>query len=372
MIDMTRSLVAYLTANGWRRSEKAGPQGGLWTHPKHKKYAVPVPEPLSKDGPDWELVLDRLALVEESKPEEVERRIVGKLMDVANLRAAKDLVIEDTIPLSAGVSMVRDSWVMLRSCATTSLGAKPHIAGNYRRSADDLIDLVRMAHTRRGSFIIPIYMPVPPPEAQHEHIAGLETAPPEPSERRVMRTFAQSLSVVGSLVQPESDPTPNDVQDLIHAGVSHEFAGGLTRILRNESVAEFTADFEWAALAGPPPSTPAHVTIPAAAASRIERVSKRLKSERPARGIEFLTGPIVGVQLNDDDTGGVVTIQTVRGARQCHVSVNVTRQRLDEALDWMKQRSTALVTGRVHRTGAHLFADRRDGVGLLAHEQLHD
>jgi hypothetical protein len=367
--DIRRSLVAYLAATGWQPPAEPGAQGELWRNPDYR-YAVPVPESLDDGGPDWELVLDRLALVEDAKPDEVERRIRGRLVDVANLRAAKDLVIEDTIPLVAGVSMVRDSWVMLRSCATTSLGARPHIAGNYRKAGDGLVGLARMAHTRRGSFIIPIYMPVPPPEELPDQIAGLETAPPESGERRVMRTFAQSLSLIASVVTPESEPSPNDVQEMIHAGVSHEFAAGLTRILRNESVAEFTADFEWAALAGPAPSTPRHVAIPAAAASRIERVSRRLKSEKPARGIEMLTGPIVGVQLNDDNDGGVVTIHTVRGARPCHVSVNVSLERLDQALDWMKQRSTAIVTGRVHRSGASLFSDSRDSVGLLAHGQL--
>jgi len=368
--DMKRSLTAYLTAAGWQAPSEPGRQGELWRK-LDSRFRVPVPEPLDDDGPDWELVLNRLALVEDSTPQEVERRIRGRLVDVANLRAAKDLVIDDTIPLTAGVSMVRDSWVMLRSCATTSLGARAHIAGNYRRAGDDLIDLARMAHTRRGSFIIPIYMPVPQPQEQPNQIEGLETAPPEPGERRVMRTFAQSLSIIESVVEPEPEPTANDVQGLIYGGVSHEFAAGLTRILRSESVAEFSADFEWASLAGPAPSTPSHIAIPAAAASRIERVSQRLKAVKPVRGIEMLTGPIVGVRRNDDDTGGVVTIQTVRGARQCHVSVNVSRERLDQALDWMKQRETALVTGRVHRTGADLFADKRDGVGLLAHEQLY-
>jgi hypothetical protein len=86
--------------------------------------------------------------------------------------------------------------------------------------------------------------------------------------------------------------------------------------------------------------------------------------------VEVLTGPIVGVQRDDADTGGFVTIQTVRSARPCHVSVNVSRAMLDQALDWMKQRATALVSGRVRRTGAGLFVDERDSIGLLAHGQL--
>lgn len=368
MTDIRSSLVAYLSATGWEPSDR-GASGELWKHADYR-YGVPVPSELDEESPDWELIVGRLAMVEDTTSEEMERRVRGRLIDVANLRAANDIVIEDTIPLTAGVSMVRDSWVMLRSCATTSLGVRAHIAGNYRRAGDELIDLARMAHTRRGSFIIPIYMPVPAPERQPGQIAGLETAPPEQRERRVMRTFAESLSIIEALVQPEPEPTANDVQDLIRAGVSHEFAAGLTRILRNESVAMFSAEFEWAAAAGPVPKTATSVAIPSAAAPRIERISRRLKSEKPARGVEMLTGPVIGVQRNDDDTGGVVTIQTVRATHQCHVSVNVSRERLDQALDWMKDRSTALVTGQVHRTGASLFADRRDGIGLLTDSQL--
>jgi hypothetical protein len=335
------------------------------------RLAVPVPTALEEGGPEWELILDRLGRVEETEPFVVEQRIKRRLIDVANLHAAKELVIADTIPYAAGVSMVRDSWTMFRSCATTSLGARAHIAGNYRRRGDSILDLARMAHTRRSSFIIPIYMPVPEPEKQDDAFEGLETAPPETYERRVMRTFAESLSIIQRVLQREPEPTSSDVLDMIHAGVSQEFAASLHRILTNASVAEFSAEFEWATGAGPVPSTPRRVEIASAAAERVERVSRRLKSQRPTRGTEMLTGPIVAVERNHDDTGGIVTIQTVRAARECRVSVNVSRERLDQALDWMKQRSTALVTGRVHRTGANLFGDRKDGIGLLSHEQLY-
>ena len=369
MTDMRRSLVSYLQSVGWAAASAEGEEGQVWRR-KGSRLAVPVPVELEEGGPEWELILDRLARVEETDTELVEQRIRRRLIDVTNLRAANDLVIADTIPYAVAVSMVRDSWTMFRSCATTSLGARAHIDGNYRRRGDGILELARMAHTRRGSFIIPIYMPVPEPEEAADQFEGVETAPPETYERRVMRTFAESLSVIETVLEPEVEPTASDLMEMIHAGVSHEFAASLHRILRNESVAEFSAEFEWATGAGPTPQTPRKVEIPSAAAERVERVSRQLKSQKQKRGIEMLTGPIVAVERNHDDTGGVVTIQTVRAARDCHVSVNVSRERLDQALDWMKQRSTALMTGRVHRTGPSLFVDRKDGIGLLAHEQL--
>lgn len=369
MTDMRGDLISYLASHGWEVAAAQGAQGQLWRK-QGFQLAVPVPEEIQYGGPEWELILDRLARIEESEPETVEQRIRRRLIDVVNLRAANDLVIADTIPYAAGVSMIRDSWTMFRSCATTSLGVRPQIAGNYRRAGDRILDQARMAHTRRGSFIIPIYMPVNEPAVQEGVFEGMETAASEPYERRVMRTFAEALSAVQSVVRSQGEPTTNDVLEVIHSGVSHEFAASLHRILTNESVAEFSAAFEWASAAGPVPSTPAHVEIRAAAAAQVKVLSQRLKLEKSPRGVETLTGPVVAVQRDDADTGGVVTIQTVRGARPCHVSVNVTRERLDEALDWMKQRSTALITGRIHRTGSTLFCDRRNGIGLLAHEQL--
>jgi hypothetical protein len=368
--DMRNSLVSFLKSHGWEAPKQPGPEGGLWRK-EGSRFAVPVPRKLDDHGPEWELVLDRVGLVEGLPAPDVGRRIRGRLLDVANLRAAKDVVIEDSIPFGAGASMMRESWLMLRSCATTSLGARPHIAGNYRKTGDEIVELARMAHTRKGSFIIPIFMPITEPDEQPDQIAGMETAPPEPYERRVMRTFAESLSIVESVVEAEREPKADDLQDMIRAGVSHEFTAGLHRILKNDSVAEFTADFEWASGAGPVPSTPRRIGISAEAGPRVERVSRRLRSEKSTRGVEMLTGPIVAVQRDDEDTGGVVTIQTVRGARPCHVSVNVSRKRLDQALDWMKQRSTALVTGHVRHAGPTLFSDSRDGIGLLAHEQLY-
>ncbi|MEJ7743206.1 MAG: hypothetical protein WKF73_11995 [Nocardioidaceae bacterium] len=96
-----------------------------------------------------------------------------------------------------------------------------------------------------------------------------------------------------------------------------------------------------------------------------------MKTAGNKRQIEVLTGPVVGVHRADDDNSGVVTIQTVRNARVAHVTVNVSRQRLYEALDWMKNRETVMVEGRV--AARRLRASRRTveyGVTLLRAHQL--
>jgi hypothetical protein len=365
-------LVRYLTTTGWVPPAGEGPAGGLWRHP-NSHFTLPVPRDLSTDGLDWQQILHRIAQVEGSEVADVAARLDGRLVDIANLRAANDIVIHDTIPYPAGVVLVREGWTMLRSAATTSLGPRSHIR-RFGKTADEIVAAARMAHTRRGSFIIPIHLPLPEPEvpAKDDILPGADfTVVPESRERRVMRTFAESLAALDTVaVQPEREPGGDRIHDLIRAGVSHEFGAALHRILDQEAVSEFGASFVWASSAGPAPATPDTVAIPAAANDRIKRVAVRLKTEVASRSREYLTGPIVGVRRDDQDQAGVVTVQVSRNARLAHVNVNVSRERLNEALDWMKARSTVVVDSLVHRTSAGLLADSRDAVNLMTSYQL--
>jgi hypothetical protein len=79
--------------------------------------------------------------------------------------------------------------------------------------------IVAVARDVEARSIIPLLMPVSePPEID----PGLvDAAPPEPVERRVMRTFAEALTRMHDLVvTPEREPRPEDTLGLMFAGVS--------------------------------------------------------------------------------------------------------------------------------------------------------
>jgi hypothetical protein len=172
-------------------------------------------------------------------------------------------------------------------------------------------------------------------------------------------------------VRPEREPSPDDIVDLVRSGVSHEFSSALQRVLQEEAVAEFSAAFEWATAVPAPPSTPADIAVPSAAQARIKRVAQRLKSETPAQPTEFLTGPIVGVHRDPQTQSGDVTVQTTRSGRSTHVTVNVSPDVLDRALDWMKAREVVYVESKVHKTSRGLLADRADAIAPMRLQHLH-
>ena len=367
-------VVRYLIGTGWIAPTSPGEAGGLWRHPQ-SQFLLPVPNGLVEGGTDWQRLVERLALVEEAEVPDVLARLDGRLVDIANLRAANDIVITDTIPFNAGVTLVREGWTMLRSSATTSLGPRPYIR-KYRPAGDEIIELARMAHSKRGSFIIPIHLPIPEPKRPSAEDAepvfeGFETEIPESEQRRVMRTFAESLAALDEVaIRPEKEPTTDGVLDLIRAGVSHQFANALHRVLDEESVSEFSASFEWAPSGGPAPSSPRRVTVSSAARERVSIVAKKLKAPPAQRITEELSGPIIRVERHTDTEAGVVTVQAVRAGRVAHVNVNVSAARLDEALVWMRSRETVVVQSRVHRISTGLIADSSDAVYPLKSRRL--
>jgi hypothetical protein len=369
-------FVRYLSSTGWIAPANPGAAGGLWRHPD-SELLLPLPNELEEGGIDWQRLTERIAIVEDAEIVDVLARLDGRLVDIANLRAANDIVITNTIPFNAGVTLVREGWAMLRSSATTSLGPRAYIR-KYRPAGDQLIESARMAHTKRGSFVIPIHLPIPEPQAAvstaetgDPAFDGFEIESPESEQRRVMRTFAESLAAIDEVaIQPEREPTTDNVIDLIRAGVSHQFAAALHRVLDEESVAEFSASFEWAPSGGPAPSGTGQISVPAAARERVSTIAKQLKAPAPQRVTEELTGPIIRVERHTDTDTGVVTVQAVRAGRVAHVNVNVSSDRLDEALVWMRARETVVIQSLVHRSSTGLMADSSDAVFPLKSRHL--
>lgn len=368
MTDLQRNLSLYLASHGWHTPREPGPAGQLWGH-AGTDLSVAVPRVLREGTLDWRSITARLAEVERVSVDQVIADIMLMSTDVANLRAANDLVITDTIPYEAGTAMMQGAWRMFRACATTSRKARAHIRGNYNKDADEIAGTARMGHTKRGSFIIPLLLPVSEPVPLDEGL--VDAALPEPPERRIMRTFAEALAKVHDVVVvPEREPKQSDALNLIYAGVSAEFASGLHAILTEEAVAEFGAQFHWAPLAGKEPESLGEVTIPAEAAPLVEAVARVLRKAPTEDGVEVLTGPIIAA-ARDTDKGGTVTIDTFRNSRSTHVSVRVTDdRRFDDALDWMKRRTTVALEGRISRQGNVLMSDRHNGVEPLSARQL--
>jgi len=357
-LDLAADLRDYLILHDWVEVS-TGSIGTLWhsTSTDRERFEIGVPHSISRDSYELRGVAERLSRFEQRPPNEVEKSILHFGVDITYLRAANDAVIADTIPLSAGATMIEAARLMLRATATTAQRPRADIAGNYSKIGDDFADEIRMGHTEHGSYIIPVLVRVGrrhDADAPQEPLTGFDQRVDdyESPTRRVTRTFAETMkAVVDGVITPAREPRASIVPDLVAAGASREFVSALGRILANPAVSEFEARFDWAQSQRAPGAIPKSLSAPAAAAPLLEKAAKLMKAA-PRPRFETLSGPIVQVRQEPDSRIGFVSVSTVRNGRACEVRVWLQGGLPSEVHTWMMQRITIHVRGRVERAGS--------------------
>ncbi|MEV0752790.1 hypothetical protein [Streptosporangium sp. NPDC050280] len=274
-------------------------------------------------------------------------------MDRTELKAEADRDIVDAIPLRAASTMLGSVRFLLRSAATTAMFERSEIAGNYATRGDEVVKRAHMAHTKRGSFIIPILVPLPDVsdiESPQAPIEGIEyQALPEPFERRVTRTFAQSLNALQeTVIEPARNPTPEILYELVGRGVSREFCSHLGKILKEPNIGGLKASFEWASGVSTSVSIPREVSIDAGAVNLIEITAERLKRSKVDLSQTF-SGNIVALRHSPKDPVGEVAVATIRRGRPCEIWITLPLRDYDDAISWHREGRIILAEGVVRR-----------------------
>jgi len=364
--DLTRDVRHYLSTSGW--SERPpGPAGSLWFQDQpdqaRGERALAVPVRIEPDTSEWKGVLHRLAAFEQRPLHDVYLSITTQFVDVTRFRASDYDQIKGSIPLAAGARLAEAAYSMLRAAATTSQSPRSHIGGNFSKPGEVLAAKARMAHTEEGSYVLPIWMPLTPPEHPDQAASelGLEFhRASEPPERRVTRTLAQAMTALDEvIVRPEREPTPADLAPLVMAGVSRELVSAVHRVVGGSLVNSLEAGFTWASALHSPDAID-RVFIGSEVADRLKRAADALRRTR-RHPSEVITGPIVEIRRVPGDPFGEVSIDTVRRGRASEVRVRLNREDLNKSFTWAQTERTLLVEGSIETThgGRLLIASPR-------------
>lgn len=343
---MTASLdlVAFMSRTGWSPISE-GPAGTMWSL-RDSNTQIGVPAQIEQGSIEWQGVVDRLSAAATTDPAGIEFLILHEHLDEALLRAANDDLIIDSIPLTAGQTMVDSANKMLRAAATTARGPKANVGG-YLADGDRIYELARMGHTRRGSYLIPVLMPIPAPEetsTPEPPMPGLEFVE-EPIQRRTMRTFAEALTAVSRLVvEPAVTPKPSVAGALVVAGVSRQFLDAMHAIVSQGSVRSFGAQFTWAGAVTAPKRDAGTVEIPHDAAPLIATAAVHM-SHTAVESTQTMTGPIVDWHHEPGAAAGWIGVQTVRKGHELVVRVELVEADLYRALEYARESRTVVVRG---------------------------
>jgi hypothetical protein len=352
-LPSTEEVEAYFRSTGWI-VDSAGAFGQMW---RKEDWKIGVPRNLDEDFAEG--IVARLAKVEGRPRSRVLRLIKHRLFDVTYFRAANDQRIVDTIPLDDVSRIITDARNMFRASATTARRERAEIGGSYSRIGDGVIHETLMGHTERGSFIIPIMVPFKEPAEPdyHQPLLGSEfdapifhQAQPEPFERRVVRTFAQSLQALTEIVvDPAHEPNTSQVHELVYRGVSREFCSALSNILSQKSVAEIETQIEWGSAIQPPGRIPETMLLTAESADLIDITAQKMRQDR-ASIPRTLSGPIIQLRSESNEFGEV-SISTVYRGRQTEIDVRIPISLYEQAWIWHRAGRAVLVQGTVGRSG---------------------
>ena len=354
--DRPKNVRSYLKQAGWN-IEDYGVAGELWrkANDQDDSVVIAVPSKLSLESTEWKALVERIAQFYSKPPSKVEFEIEHLYVDVTRFRAANKYVIDESIPLTTGVGLISTAYRILRASATTARQSRSQIAGNFSKAGDEIAQRARLGHTERGSYILPVLMPLSITEADQfgtiwdDQSNILGRVPLETSERRVTRTMAGALGAISRyVIEPASDPTPQVVPSLVASGVSRELVLAVEEVLEEAAVAEFECEFLWASGINSPSGVPNVVKFPADASDLLRRTAQLLRNTKKDP-TQRVSGPIVQVRHLPEESFGEFALQTVRHGRNAEIRVIVDVSLVDEILEWMKTSRTVVVEGQVLR-----------------------
>jgi hypothetical protein len=345
--DLRRETASYLTRAGWFAGG-AGAFGELWMKQENpdQQPGLAVPYHLDSESQEFQAIAWRLAQDEKRAQAVVEDAVGREFQDVQNYRIADRFAFDHSVLLDSAANVLASARRIVRAAATTSRKPRAQIGSNFSKPGDELAARARLSHTKNGSFVLPVVMPVEPPVQASDHMLVRQLVI-EPSERRVTRTVATAIAALNSIaVQPSHSPRADDLMDLIQSGVSRELVSAVRAIAADSGVHAFDTTFQWAASVGTPGGLPDRVTIPDDAVELLGRVEQRLRAAKPAPD-QSVSGQIVDVRYEPGDPTGEVAIKTIRNNRDVEIRITVRSQTVNSAHDWAKNGRAIVARGNV-------------------------
>lgn len=342
------SLLNYLSRTGWQRVSR-GTGGELWaTDSKAESNIAAVPTILREGTLEFLGAAHRIGEKEQRSAESVAEDIRHEFVDLQSYRIADAFLIDDAAPLDAASAVLTSAQRILRVAGTTSRRPTPSIGSNFSKPGDEAANRARLSHTRKGSFVLPIIMPVVRPEASDSLFAdvvqGVETA-----ERVLTRTAASALRGIDqAIVRPGRKPSKLDILDLIEVGVSAELVLAVRGVTRQSGVHQLDTTFRWSPALSGGDTMPKQVVIPEEAASLLTDAAQVLRAARPDPEV-FVSGRVIDIRHIPDDPDGYIALRVLRSKRFAEVQVRVDAGTIHNAHDWMRKGRIVSARGTLER-----------------------
>jgi hypothetical protein len=296
----------YLSRNNWNRAA-AGDVAELWNHSEYPGFRMIVP--LIESAPDFGkrlgLLTAELANLEDRPKDDITFDVATMFFDVINAEAKHSWLIRDSIPVDAGQRLFSAAYKLMEAAAGATIRRQGHFGHQMpTRARDHTKHRLRLGHTRRGSYILPILSlasPALPVVVEDEPTLDMAV---EFSlfDRRVVATLSDALNALTAMVvNSPVEPTESEILDSIQAGVSYEFCQAIENVTAISTVESFDVAMKWAPSTAPPANAIDVVAFPREASPIINRIADRLR-DAPEIREDVIYGIVKKLERSDDST----------------------------------------------------------------------
>jgi hypothetical protein len=375
-LDTLRSLkplelVQYLRAKGWQQDSELGAKATLWVRADGGADEIVLPK--RRDFGDFDLrmseVLKTLAKTEARSQLDILRDVQTASADLVRLRAPARDAIDGSLAIDSAVSFVESARDLMLAAACAAIDKRPYFATRKAQQATEYLQRVRMGQTERGSFVLTILSPVPP-TLRSEQGALFPVEPPEPYERAVTRTLAQSLAAASAAA--ERAAARGDMQPFIDAvqwGVSANLCDAIVRISHvslNEGVDVAIA---WSSSRTVAAETPGRIRLQGDAIPLIEEAGRLFRETSSLDDFE-LQGAVISLHRPEGAPIGGVTVSGFVEGQARKVLIDLAEPDYSKAIAAHEQQAIVVCTGELVKQGRSYrlqnprqFSFRRDSDG---------
>ncbi len=343
---------AWLESNGWHNLNPGGRRLSLWRR-ENEEVAVP----LLTGAPDltrrWLDLVTRLAALERSTPEDVQRGIVNQGSDINEWAANHAEDIDYTIPLSALHTLTGTVKASVIAAANATISPRGYFGHSIPHQAREAADHARAGQTRHGSYIIPVISRLPVEGPMRDGMLHLDVAL-QPYARQVLGTLASALTTIHQLaVDAGQRPSKSTINDSVAQGVSHELCSAIAESLESPSIDHISVNFKWAkALRWN--RTDAELVFPAEAGEVVRGMANDLRNS-PVVGEQIILGYVRHLDRGEDDEQGRVTLRAPLGGAQRSVRLYLPDAWYHVAGEANLERRTVRVRGQLERTSGRMW-----------------
>lgn len=352
-------VIVYLRATGWRETGTYA-RTVIWTQTvdgAEAEVLVPVNAELRDYPTRLAELVTTLSAVEQRPVAEVLQDLRSPTLDVQYIRTMPDGP-SGSIPLHEGYLALGGVRELFLAAATSAVSVtRPTVLPSQKPpQARGFLDQVRLGQTSRGSYVLRVETPLPPPDI----------TPPVSSREVLLHLYQVTSSAHAAAAESADGPDLTAFAERVGDGVSANLCQALADI-GGQRQSTFELQFSWA------PASPVSLDTPAVRFDRslitVLKAGAKYLRKLPVNEAATVFGRVVDLHRTPTDRLGKVQIEGVveaDGQRyEGRVTMRLASRDYDLALSAHRTQHPLRVVGQLRHTGRYFEISQVSSIEIV-------